>query len=134
MTIRIVADTHTILWYLYNDSRLSLTANALLDATDKASDQIAIASITLAEIVYLVEKGRIDLLAFERVVQRLQQANATLVEIPFDRTIADAMRQIPRTQVPELPDRIVTATAFRLGVPVISRDHKIRTSLITTIW
>lgn len=134
MTIRVVADTHTILWYLYNDSRLSPTANALLGATDKAGDQIAIASITLAEIVYLVEKGRIDLLAFERLVQRLQQANATLVEIPFDHTIADAMRQIPRTQVPELPDRIVTATAFRLGVPVISRDHKIHSSLVTTIW
>lgn len=100
----------------------------------RRGDQIAIASITLAEIVYLVEKGRIDNLAFERVVQTIEQVNATLVEIPFSRTIAEAMRQIGRTQVPELPDRIVTATAFYLGVPVISRDHKIRSSLIPTIW
>lgn len=134
MAIRVVADTHTILWYLYNDSRLSATAYSLMDAADKAGDQIAIASITLAEIVYLVEKGRIDLLAFERMVQTLTQPNATLVEVPFDRVIADAMRQIARSQVPELPDRIVTATAFQLGVPVISRDHKIRTSLVVTIW
>jgi len=42
MTIRVVADTHTILWYLYNDSRLSSTANAMLDAIDKTGDQIAI--------------------------------------------------------------------------------------------
>lgn len=134
MAIRVVADTHTILWYLYNDPRLSPTAYSLMDATDKAGDQIAIASITLAEIVYLVEKGRVDLLAFERMVQALVQPNTTLVEIPFDRVIADAMRQIARSQVPELPDRIVTATAFQLGVPVISRDHKIRTSLVMTIW
>ena len=24
MTIRVVADTHAVLWYLYNDSRLSV--------------------------------------------------------------------------------------------------------------
>ena len=134
MTIRVVADTHTILWYLYNDPRLSAAANTIMDAVDKAGDQIAIASITLAEIVYLVEKGRIDNHAFERVVGAIAQVDATLVEIPFDRTIAEAMRQIARNQVPELPDRIVTATAFYLGVSLISRDHKIRSSIVTTIW
>ena len=134
MAIRIVADTHTILWYLYNDARLSTTASALMDKIDKTGDQIAIAAITLAEIIYLVEKGRIDSLAFERVVQSIRQSNATLVEVPFDHTIAEAMRQITRTQVPELPDRIVTATALHLGVPVISCDHKIHASIVTTIW
>ena len=134
MTIRVVADTHAILWYLYNDTRLSSTANTLMDTIDKTGDQIAIASITLAEIVYLVEKGRVDLLAFERVVRTIEQANATLIEIPFGRTIAEAMRHIARTQVPELPDRIVAATAFHLDVPVISRDHKIHASIVTTIW
>ncbi len=134
MAIRVVADTHTILWYLYNDTRLSSTANALMDTIDNAGDQIAIASITLAEIIYLVEKGRIDGLAFGRVVRAIEQANATLVEVPFDHTVAEAMRQIARIHVPELPDRIVTATALHLGVPVISRDHKIHTSIVTTIW
>ncbi|MEZ4736066.1 MAG: PIN domain-containing protein [Caldilineaceae bacterium] len=134
MATRVVADTHAILWYLYNDTRLSRTAGAFMDATDKAGDQIAIASITLAEIIYLVEKGRVPQLAFERVIGAISRANATLVEIPFDRTVASVMRQIDRNQVPELPDRIVTATALHLGVPVISRDHKIRSSIVTAIW
>ncbi len=105
-----------------------------MDATDQASDQIAIASITLAEIIYLVEKGRIDSLSFERVVAALGDENSTLVEIPFERTIAQAMRQIEREQVPDLPDRIVAATALFLGVPVVSKDSKIRSSIVTTIW
>lgn len=37
MTIRVVADTHAILWYLYNDARLSSTANTLMDAIDIVS-------------------------------------------------------------------------------------------------
>ena len=132
--IRVVADTHAVLWYLYNDARLSATALAFMDSIEQAGDQIAISSIALAEMVYLIEKGKIAATAFERVVAVLEKANATLVEVPFDRTIADAMRQIDRTQVPDLPDRIVTATAMQWGVPVISRDRKIRSSVVTTIW
>lgn len=102
--------------------------------TEQGGDQIAISSLTLAEIVYLVEKGKIDNKAFERVLAAVEQTNATLVEVPFDRHIAVAMRRVDRSQVPDLPDRIVTATALHLGVPVISRDRKIRSSIVSTIW
>jgi PIN domain nuclease of toxin-antitoxin system len=33
-----------------------------------------------------------------------------------------------------LPDRIIAATAVHLGVPVISRDRKIQSSSIATVW
>ncbi|HEX6288633.1 MAG TPA: PIN domain-containing protein [Herpetosiphonaceae bacterium] len=134
MTIRVLADTHTILWYLYNDSRLSRAAQTLLDQIDSAGDQIAISSIVLAEVVYLIEKGRIATDAFDRILAALNRADATLVEIPLDSLVVQAMRQIDRAHVPELPDRIVAATALHLGVPVISRDLKIRASIVTTIW
>jgi len=134
MTIRAVADTHAILWYMYNDARLSITAINLMDIIDKAGDQIAISSITLAEIVYLVEKGKIHSASFERVVTALAQVNASLVEIPFDRSVAEIMRKIARSQVPDFPDRIIAATSLLLGVPLISRDRKIQASIVTTIW
>lgn len=134
MTIRVLADTHSVLWYLYNDSRLSSSALQAMLGTEQGGDQIAISSLTLAEIVYLVEKGKIDNKAFERVLAAVEQTNATLVEVPFDRHIAVAMRRVDRSQVPDLPDRIVTATALHLGVPVISRDRKIRSSIVSTIW
>jgi PIN domain nuclease of toxin-antitoxin system len=134
MTIRVVADTHTVLWYLYNDPRLSVAAGTLLDAIDAAGDQIAISSIVLAEVIYLIEKGRIDAAAFGRILTALDWVDATLVEIPLDRFVVQAMRRIDRAQVPDLPDRIVAATGLHLGVPVISHDGKIRSSIVTTIW
>ncbi len=134
MTIRAVADTHALLWYLYNDPRLSATAITFMDTIDKNGDQIAITSITLAEIVYLIEKGKIPPDSFERVVTMLAQAGATLVEVPFDQVIASEMRRIERSQVPDFPDRIIAATALFLGVPLISRDRKIQASITTTIW
>jgi len=48
--------------------------------------------------------------------------------------IVDALRRVPRPDVPDMPDRIVAATAVYFGVPVISRDAKIRASSVRTIW
>lgn len=132
--IRGVADTHTLLWYLYDDPRLSEPANDLLDSIAESGHQIAIASITLAEIIYLSERRRIDPLAFERVTSTLERQNGKLIEVPFDRLVATTMRRIDRAEVPELPDRIIAATALLLDVPVISRDHRIRASAVTSIW
>ena len=134
MPVRFVVDTHAILWYLYDDSRLSVPASQALDDAIQDGDQIAIAAITLAEIVYLAEKGRISSLAFDRVRTVIEQPGAMLVQVPFDLAIAESMREIDRMQVPELPDRVIAATAHYLGVPVISRDHKIRSSIVPTIW
>jgi PIN domain nuclease of toxin-antitoxin system len=64
----------------------------------------------------------------------LSRADATLVEIPLDSLVVQALRQIQRADVSELPDRIVAATRLHPGVPVISRDRKIRASSVATIW
>ena len=55
-------------------------------------------------------------------------------EAAFTLEIVDAMRQVPRADVPGMPDRIVAATAVYFGVPVISRDGRIRASSVQTVW
>ena len=54
-----VADTHTVLWYLYDDARLSGAAGDFIDQAAEAGGQIAVSAISLAEIVYLIEKNRL---------------------------------------------------------------------------
>jgi predicted nucleic acid-binding protein len=44
------------------------------------------------------------------------------------------MRLVQHDAVPDMPDRIVAATALYLGVPVISRDGRIRASNVQTVW
>lgn len=134
MTIRYVVDAHALIWYLYDDKRLSRTAGNLMDEIEISGDQLAISSITLVEVVYLVEKKRIDNNAFTKVVALLQQTNPKLIEIPLDHSVVEAMRRVDRTQIPEMPDRIVAATALYLSVPVISYDHMIQSSSIATVW
>ena len=132
--IRAVADTHAVLWYLYNDARLSVVARTWIEGAVEAGEQIALSTITLAEMVYLVEKGRIDTAALSRLAAALDESGAVLVEVPIDRQIVQAMTRVPRADVPDLPDRIIAATALYLGVPLISRDGKIQASDLGAIW
>jgi predicted nucleic acid-binding protein len=44
------------------------------------------------------------------------------------------MREIDRTAVPDLPDRVIAATGHSLGVPVITKDSDIKESVVQTIW
>jgi PIN domain nuclease of toxin-antitoxin system len=134
LMIRAVADTHVAIWYLYASPRLSATARTFIEGAASAGEQIAISSITLAEMVYLIEKGRIDAASLDRLITALDTTKAVLVEIPFDRLVAETMQSIPRSEVPDFPDRIIAATALHWNVPVISRDRKIQATTLKTIW
>ena len=73
-------------------------------------------------------------IADTQLVATLDNSGGLLVEIPFTQAIAQTMTQIPRVSVPDLPDRMIAATALYNNVPVISRDHKIKAAILRTIW
>ena len=131
--IRAVADTHGLIWYVWADLRMSQAARAAFDDAAAAGDQIAVSSISLVEIIYLIEKRRIDPSTLGKLLA-LMDLETLLIEVVVDREVAVALSTIPRDQVPDMPDRIIAATAVHLGVPLISRDRKIQASAVTTIW
>jgi PIN domain nuclease of toxin-antitoxin system len=132
--IEAIADTHAVIWYLFKDSRLSLTARSVIEQATTAGNQIGFSSMTLAEIVYLSERNRIPAATMPQLLGLVDTGQSVWVEVPFDRGVALAMQLVDRAQVPELADRMIAATALHLGIPVITRDHKIQASNITTIW
>ena len=132
--IRAIADTHAVIWYIYDDARLSTTAKIAMQDAAAKGDQIGISAISLAETVYLVEKGRVAPATLDRLLTALDQPDSVLIEIAVDRLVVWAMRSVDRASIPDFPDRIIAATAVRLGIPLISRDGKIQASGVTTIW
>ncbi len=129
-----VVDTHAALWYLLKNPRLSTPARAFIDDAAGAGHDVALSPISLAEIVYLVEKGRLPVSAYDELREALRDPDFVLVEAPVTGEVVEAMRQVPRADIPDMPDRIVAATALYLGVPVISRDGRIRASNTQTVW
>lgn len=129
-----VADTHTALWNLFDDARLSAIARDFIDKAAAERHRIAVSSISLAEVVYLIEKNRLPPSAYDDLKSALSDPDNVLKEAPFTVQIVDALRQVPRADIPDMPDRIVAATAVYFGVPVISRDGRIRASGVQTVW
>jgi PIN domain nuclease of toxin-antitoxin system len=119
---------------LGSDSRLSARAAAALDFATENGDLIHIPSICLIELTYLVEKGRLPKIARDRLVAALDDPATPCCLAPLDRGVADALESVSRDEVPDLPDRIVSATALALGVALISRDGRISASRVETIW
>jgi len=129
-----VADTHIVIWYIYANPRLSVTAKAFIDTASANSDQIGVSSITLIEMVYLIEKGRIAAESFTRLATALLEPDSPFIEVPLDLRVARTLSRVAVVKVPDMPDRIITATALYLNAPVISKDGKIQLSDVTTIW
>ena len=82
-----IADTHAALWYLFSDPRLGRAASALIDATISDGNHIGVSAISVAEMVYLIEKGRIPATAWTEVQAASADPKAVLKYVPVDQDI-----------------------------------------------
>lgn len=129
-----VADTHAIIWYLLEDRRLSTSARSYVELAAGNGDQIGISTISLAELVYLEEKERVQAGLREILIDALSGDEPLFTEFNVDRRVTQVMRDIPRNEVPDMPDRIISATAVLHKLPLITRDGQISGSFVQTIW
>ena len=128
--MKVAADTHAVLWFLENDKRLTAVAGAVLDGAER----ILLPSICLVEIIYLVEKGRLHAAVLPRLLAELDNPTTTLELAALDLGVVLSLQDISRFDVPDLPDRVIAATALHHRVPLVTRDGKIRSCGVETIW
>jgi PIN domain nuclease of toxin-antitoxin system len=129
----VVIDTHAIIWYLARDARLSRAAEVALDEAT-ASGAIYLPSICIVELIYLIEKGRLPVQAQQRLLAAIDDPMTRCRLVPLDRSVLDSVDVIKRSDVPDLPDRIIAATAVSLGLPLVTGDGRLRGSQVQTIW
>ncbi len=129
-----VADTHTALWHLFADAKLSRAAEDFIQAAAARRDKIAVSAISMAELVYLVEKNRLPSTAYTHLASALSNPAHVFTEAALTVEIVHSMQHVSRAEVPDMPDRIVAATAVYFKVPVLSRDARIRAANLQTVW
>ena len=132
--VGVVADTHALIWYLLDSPRLSETASAQFEECLATGTRVGISSISIVEVIYLIEKGRIPAATLPLLKESLSAQPTLLSIVPVSHAIALAVGQVPRDQIHDLPDRIIAATALHQGVPLITRDRRIVLSGIETVW
>ena len=131
----VVVDTHTLVWGLLERAQLSAAADAAFQAAEMAGAPIYVCTITFVELRYLSEKGKIGGNVYQECWDKLNDPTTALTPASLDLLVAESLAQIPRGIVPDMPDRIIAATALALGLPLITKDHKIRAlTNLATIW
>ncbi|MGH9948220.1 MAG: type II toxin-antitoxin system VapC family toxin [Pyrinomonadaceae bacterium] len=131
----VIVDTHIVVWFLDDPERLSTNASlALMDAIALSETRIYLSAISLIEIQYLVEKQRIPATFPSTLSNELENPDSIFEIVPIDKRVAENLSSITRDDVPDMPDRIIAATASLMDIPLITADRAIRASGITVIW
>ncbi len=125
-----VLDTHTIVWYLATDPRLSPAAEAVLD---NVTAKLVIPTIVLVEVQHLHAKKKFQTGLAD--VERLIAARNCAIH-PLNQKVVS---QIPTGL--DIHDSIIVATALvyhdirQQPVTLVTKDTKITQSgLIQTLW
>src|SRR5438128_1633718 len=119
-----VTDTHSLIWYLLASPRLGKAARAAFDQVAHGGARLIVPTIVIAELVYVIEKGRATLNAGE-IVRRLQ-ANSAVEIAPLTVGLVLAMEGI--TSIAEMHDRLIACEALARGAKLITRDEEISKS------
>lgn len=134
MTTSLVLDTHSAVWYWSRSPRLSAPAASAIRPAKEAGHPLFICSVSIVELIYLVEKGRIEASKLPEFLSTLRRPDSDVIVKPFDLDMAEALSRVPRDIVADMPDRMIAATALHLKLPLVTVDAQIRASDIETIW
>lgn len=132
--MRIVADSHAIVWYLQGSSRLSSSAYAALREAE-TTDGIVVSVATLVDLWYVAQTTK-GVTAADLTRFRDRLVGSSSVELrPIDAVIADGYTQIPQDVLADSWDRFIVATARTLAIPLVTRDAPIQQAqLVQFIW
>jgi predicted nucleic acid-binding protein len=96
---------------------------------------ILIPAIALVEIIYLMEKKRIPMDAVQKSLELLLNGADNYRIVPLDGMVVQSVQRVDRATVPDLPDRVIAATALSLNLPLITRDANIgKATELNIVW
>lgn len=128
----IVLDTHTVIWWTLDPSKLSERATKLCAGFGDTPAYLS--SISIWEIGVKIKKGKLQLgISATDFTDRLKRTGLVQI-IPVDESIWLRNLELAWDH-PDPADRTIVATALVKNVPILSKDDTIRQfSGVKTIW
>lgn len=125
-----VTDTHTLVWYLADDSRLSSKVHAVLHSAEKGEATIIVPAVVFLECLDIFEKERVHF-DFQGLILKVSQSrNFVIAELNWSLIL-----EVERTKgFKDLHDRVIVATAKLFDAPLLSRDKLIHRLYAKTVW
>ncbi len=125
----ILLDTHTLVWFLNGDEKLSGNVRDAIEDTDNLKI-VSIASIWEISIKISLDKFRFPK-GFKRFLEMVEENGFELLPITFDHTIiVSTLEFIHRDPF----DRLLIAQCKNDNLTIATKDENIRKYNIQTIW
>ena len=125
--MRLLLDTHAVLWWFMDDSHLSRAAGNVLDDT---ANQLFVSVVTGYEIVYKQQSGRLPSFP-DGLSRRLQQAGVNILSVTLDHALAAAALPGPHR---DPWDRIIMAQAVAERLTVVTVDPIFASYGVPVLW
>ena len=128
----ILLDTHVLLWMASDPKRLSSKARKAI-RNARQNTGVAVATITLWELAWLAQNGRIQILS--SVESFVRETVARVILRPMTPEIAAVAVRLPAGYPKDPADRVIGSTAIVEGMPLVTADQQIRRAkAVETIW
>ena len=128
--MRLLLDTHSFLWFLLNDLRLSVAANGLIA---DANNDIEISPASYWEIAIKISLGKYSLPErYEVFMEREITANNFRI-LPIIPKHTAALTTMPLHHRDPF-DRLLIAQAIVEAIPIVSADPKFDAYPIKRLW
>lgn len=128
--MKILLDTHALLWFLNGDRRLSDRARQAIESTENVR---LLSDASLWEIAIKQSLGKLGLAnPFDTQLMAALQRNA-IESMTIDRSHLFGVAQLPFHHRDPF-DRLIISAAIIEGVPIISDDTAYRAYPVELIW
>ena len=122
-------DTHTFIWFVEGDSRLSEKARKAIEK-EGAENFVSIAS--LWEIAIKISLGKLELKTpFSRILEETVKNGFKLLPISFEDTLA--LTNLPFHHRDPF-DRIIISQCITQNIAAVSKDKVLEKYEVTVIW
>ncbi|MFZ4557295.1 MAG: type II toxin-antitoxin system VapC family toxin [Pseudanabaena sp.] len=123
-------DTHTLLWFLNNDSRLPVSVRQKIEETEL----VFVSAISIWEIAIKINIGKLNIqISFETIKENMNALNIQELPIEFDDSLAYISLPILKEHKDPF-DRMIVAQAMRRSLILVSADKKLDAYPVNRLW
>jgi len=126
--VNLLLDTHSIIWFLMGDRRLSHRARR---AIEFGRNWISVSAISGYELVYKSLRGKLEFPIGADIVAEIRNAHFTVLSVSLEHAIEAAQLGGPHG---DPWDRVLVAQARIENLIVVTRDRAFAEYGVRTLW
>jgi PIN domain nuclease of toxin-antitoxin system len=135
--VRVVADSHVLIFYLFTPDRLSEPALEALGLAED-SDGVVVSAATLGDLWYASHKRGAKSLApgaFELLRRTVLDPSTNFDVTPITTETMEHFDRVPLAELADPFDRFILATAAQLRLPLVTADRAISAAqVVEIVW